>query len=417
LAEPHTIAISQATYRLIEGYFDCDDLGSHVLKGVAEPVQVYRVLQESGAQSPLEVAATRGLTPLVGREQEVGLLLERWHQVKERQGHVVLLSGEGGIGKSRLVQVLEDHVAHESTRLECRSSPYYQNTALYPLTNLLERTLRFQREDSSDDKLEKLAQMLSQHTLPMEETVPLFATLLSLPIPEDRYPALHWTPQRQRQQTLESMVTIVLELAEHQPVLFILEDVHWADATSLEWLDMLIDHTPMASILTLLTCRPTFRPTWSHRSYLTEVTVNRLSRTHVERMAEQVAGGRMLPAEVMQQLVEKTDGVPLLVEEMTKAVLESGVLKKTNDQYELASSLTTLAIPATLQDSLMARLDRLVTAKGLAQQASVVVHLPRQGPLMAGFGRTSPLSALSALCHRRNPGLLHEHRSPAARCR
>jgi hypothetical protein len=177
LAEPHTIAISQATYRLIEGYFDCDDLGSHVLKGVAEPVQVYRVLQESGAQSPLEVAATRGLTPLVGREQEVGLLLERWHQVKERQGHVVLLSGEGGIGKSRLVQVLEDHVAHESTRLECRSSPYYQNTALYPLTNLLERTLRFQREDSSDDKLEKLAHMLSQHTLPMEETVPLLSRM------------------------------------------------------------------------------------------------------------------------------------------------------------------------------------------------------------------------------------------------
>jgi class 3 adenylate cyclase len=251
LAEPDTIAISEATYRLVQGYFDCDDLGSHTLKGVAEPHQVYRVLQESGAQSRLEIAATRGLTPLVGRESEVILLLDRWNQVKDGQGQVVLLSGEGGIGKSRLVQVLKEHVAEEAhTRWECRSSPYYQNTALYPITDLFQRTLQWQQDETPDEKLMKLEQMLSQYRLPVEESVPLFSTVLSIPTPEDRYPALNWTPQRQRQKTLESIVAILLKLAEREPVLFILEDLHWTDPTSLELLDLLIEQTPTASIFT-----------------------------------------------------------------------------------------------------------------------------------------------------------------------
>ena len=217
----------------------CDDLGSHVLKGVAEPQQVYRVLQESGAQSRLDVASARGLTPLVGREQEVGLLLERWNQVNDGQGQIVLLSGEGGIGKSRLVQVLKEHVAGEShTRWECRSSPYYQNTALYPITDLFQRTLQFQADDTPEQRLEKLERELRQYRLPLEEAVPLFAPLLSLAIPEDRYPSLQWSPKRQRQKTLEVIVTILLELAERQPVLFILEELHWTDPTSLELLGL-----------------------------------------------------------------------------------------------------------------------------------------------------------------------------------
>jgi class 3 adenylate cyclase/predicted ATPase len=373
LAEPDTIAISAATYRLVEGYFTVENLGLHTLKGVSEPQQVYRILRESDTQSRLEIAATRGLTPLVGRESEVTLLLDRWNQVKDGQGQVVLLSGEGGIGKSRLVQVVKDHVASEEhTRLECRSSPYFQNSALYPMTDLLERTLQFERDDSPEDKLAKLEGMLNQYRLAVEETVPLFATLLSIPTPEERYPPLNWTPQRQRQKTLEAIVAILLEQAEQQPVLFILEDLHWTDPTTLEFLDLLIDQVPAASILTLLTCRSTFQPTWSSRSYLTQVTLNRLSRNQIIGMAEQVADGKHLPAEVLQQIVEKTDGVPLFVEEMTKAVLESGMLKETNEHYELTGSLSTLAIPATLQDSLMARLDRLITAKGIAQYAAVI---------------------------------------------
>jgi TOMM system kinase/cyclase fusion protein len=373
LAEPDTVVISEATYRLVQGYFDCDDLGFHTLKGVTEAVQVYRVLQESGAQSRLEVAATRGLTPLVGREQEVGLLLERWNQVKDSSGQVVLLSGEAGIGKSRLVQVLKDHVADEPyTRWECRSSPYYQNTALYPLTDLFQRTLRWQPEDAPEEKLEKLEQRLKQYRLDGEKAVPLFAALLSLPIPEERYPPLNLSPQRQRQQTLEAILAVLLELAEPQPVLFILEDLHWTDPTTLEFLDLLIDQIPTAAIYTLLTCRPTFQPSWHHRSYLTEVTLNRLSRNQIERMIERITHPKALPTEIVQQLVNKTDGVPLYVEEMTKAVLESGLLKERDGQYELTGPLSSLAIPATLQDSLMARLDRLVTAKGIAQMGATI---------------------------------------------
>jgi predicted ATPase len=206
----------------------------------------------------------------------------------------------------------------------------------------------------------------------MAETVPFFAPFLSLTLPEDRYPPLTLSPQRQKQKTLETIVALLLELAEQQPVLCILEDLHWTDPTTLEFLTLLIDQAPTASLYTLLTCRPEFQPPWSHRSYLTEVTVNRLLREQITRMAVQIAGGKPLPDEVLQQLVDKTDGVPLFVEELTKAVLESGHLKDVDGHYALTGTLASLAIPATLHDSLMARLDRLVTAKGIAQYAAVI---------------------------------------------
>src|SRR5262249_43442940 len=221
----------------------------------------YRVLQESGARGRLDVAVTRGLTPLVGREQEVGLLVERWEQVKAGHGHVVLLTGDAGIGKSRLVQMLKEHVANEPhIRWECRSSEYYQNTPLFPLTDLFQRLLRFQAEDTPNEKLAKLEQTLSQYRLPLEESVPLFAPVLSVPLPEHHYPPLNLSPQRQRQKRLETIVAVLLELAERQPVLFIVEDLHWTDPTTLELLNLLIDQTPTASLLVLLTCRPHFQP-------------------------------------------------------------------------------------------------------------------------------------------------------------
>jgi class 3 adenylate cyclase len=224
LAEPDTVVISEATYRLVQGYFDCQELGEQVLRGVEQPVPVYCVLGDRGIQSRLDVASTRGLTPLVGREQEVGLLIERWEQAKEGQGQVILLSGEAGIGKSRLVQVLREYLAEEShTRWECRSLPYYQNTALYPLTDLLQRALQWRQDDTVEEKLAKLEHLLSQYRHPLEETVPLFAPLLSLSVPEEQYPPLNLSPQRQRRKTLESIVAILLELAEQQPVLFVLE--------------------------------------------------------------------------------------------------------------------------------------------------------------------------------------------------
>src|SRR5262252_71678 len=192
LAEPNTIVVSEATYRLIQGYFECEDLGAQTLRGVAEPLHVYRVLQESGARGRLDVAVTRGLTPLVGRESEVTLLLERWEQVKDGQGQVVLLSGDAGIGKSRLVQMLKEHVVNQPhTCWECRSLSYFENTALFPLTDLFQRLLRFQAEEAPDEKLEKLEQTLNHYRLPLKESVPLFTPLLALPLPENRYPLLN----------------------------------------------------------------------------------------------------------------------------------------------------------------------------------------------------------------------------------
>jgi class 3 adenylate cyclase/predicted ATPase len=373
LAAPNTLVISHTTLGLVQGYFQCQDLGAQALRGVTESIHVYHVLRESGATSRLDVAQPRGLTPLVGREQEVGILVERWEQVKAGHGHVVLLTGDAGIGKSRLVQVLKDHIANEPhTRWECRSAEYYQNTALFPHTDLFQRLLQFQSEETPDEKVGKLEQMLRQHRLPLEETVPLFAPLLSLPIPEDRYPALNLSPQRQRQKTLETLVALLLEHAERHPVLFILEDLHWADPTTLELLHLVIEQIPTTSVFMLLTCRPTFQPSWSHRSYLSEITVSRLSHAQVEQIVTGMTDGKTLPPEVLAQIVERTDGVPLFVEELTKAILESGSLKAGDHHYELTGSLQALVIPATLQDSLMARLDRLMTAKVVAQLGATI---------------------------------------------
>jgi predicted ATPase len=371
LAEPDTVVISTATYRLIDGLFGCRDLGAHTLKGVSTPIQVYRVVGESGVRSRLEAAATKGLTPLVGREEEVGLLSRRWEQTKAGVGQVVLLNGEAGIGKSRLVQILKERIAEEThAQVEYRCSPYYQNSALYPLIDQLQRLLQFTREDSSEEKVRKLEQALrsrdgsqTRADLSLQEVVPLFAALLSLPLPDDLYPPLTLAPQRQKQKTLEALLAWLVMEAERRPVLVIMEDLHWVDPSTLEFLSLLIDQIPTSRLLLLLTFRPDFSPPWAMLSHLTQLTLSRLARRQVEVMVEKVTGGKTLPAEVVQQLVTKTDGVPLFVEELTKMVLESGLYVGAMH----ASPSLPLAIPATLQDSLMARLDRLPTAREVAQ--------------------------------------------------
>ncbi len=366
-AEPDTVAVSVDTQRLIEGFFVCQALGSHTFKGLSQSMLVYRVQQESGVQSRLEVAVSRGLTPLVGREQEVGLLVERWEQAKEGMGQVVMLGGEAGIGKSRLVQELKERVAGEPhTRLEFRCSPYYQNSALYPVIEHLQRLLQFKREDAPVEKLNKLEGTLELYEFSLSEVVPLFAALLSLPLP-DRYTPLTLTPQRQKQKTLEALVAWLQKEAERQPVLLIVEDLHWVDPSTLEFLGFLVDQRPRAHMLMLLTFRPEFIPPWDTRSQVTRLTLNRLASKQVEAIVESVAGSKTLPAEVVQQVVSKTDGVPLFVEELTKTVLESGLLKEGEGHYELAGPLPPLAIPATLHDSLMARLDRLAAVREVAQ--------------------------------------------------
>src|SRR5712691_7486059 len=297
MAAPDTLVISAATLLLLGGFFACQSLGTQLLKGFAQPLEVYQVLYESMARSRLEAAGSTGLTPLVGREQEVRLLLERWAQVKDGFGQVVLLSGEAGIGKSRLVQMLKDQVATElqAWLTPCQCSPYYQNSALYPMIDLLERVaLCFEREESPPQKLSKLEGFLVQYGLPLAEAVPLFATLLSLPLPAE-YAPLTMSSEQQKQRTLHALLTILLRIAAQQPVLFVMEDLHWVDPSTVELLSLLVDQGPTARILVLLTCRPDFTPPWTGRAHLTHVTVTRLLHRLAVEVIRQVAHGKALP--------------------------------------------------------------------------------------------------------------------------
>jgi len=372
LAAPDTVVVSDTTWRLVQGYFACDDLGPQTLKGVETPVQVYRVLGTSGAQSRLDIVSPRGLTPLVGRETEVALLRERWAQARDGLGQVVLLSGEAGIGKSRLVQILQEHVAAEPpTRLAWRCLPYAQQSPLHPVIAHLHRLLRWRPDNTPAEKLHTLEETLAASGLALPEVVPLLAALLSLPLPE-RYPPLTLTPEQQKQKTLEALLAWLLIEATRQPVLFIVEDLHWIDPSTLEFLTLFLDQGPAARILTLLTCRPEFRSPWGFRAHLTPLTLNRLPRPQVPQMIGRITGGKALPPEVVEQIVTKTDGVPLFVEELTKMVLESSLLRESEDYYELAGPLPPFAIPATLHDSLMARLDRLAAGKDVAQLGATI---------------------------------------------
>src|SRR5262249_49941069 len=265
-------------------------------------------------------------------------------------------------------QVVKDEIIGAATlRIEYRCLPSHQHSAFSPIITHLERVLAFHQDDTPADRLRKLEEALRPLRRPLAEVVPLVAALLSLPLPDDRYPPLTLTPQRQKQKTLDVLLTWLLGLTKHQPALFIVEDLHWIDPSTLEFLTLLVDQGPTAPLWTLLTCRPEFRPPWGLHTHLLPLTLQRLSQPQVEAMIAQVTGGKALPPEMLQHVVTKTDGVPLFVEELTKTVLESGLLREDQGQYALSGPLPPLAIPTTLHDSLMARLDRLATVKGLAQ--------------------------------------------------
>jgi class 3 adenylate cyclase/predicted ATPase len=372
LAAPDTVVVSPATFRLVRGYFTAQELGAQSLKGIMARVQVYCMLGESAAQSRLDIAGPSGLTPLVGRESEVLLLLERWAHSQDGRGQVVLLIGEAGIGKSRLVEVLHERVISQgATRLVFRGSPYHQQSALYPVIEHLQGFLHWNHDEAPEAKLEALERALRTSRLPLEEVTPLFAALLSLPHPA-HYPPLNLTPQRQRQKTHDALVAWLLEETEQQPILAVWEDLHWADPSTLELLGLVLDQVPTARMLTLLTCRPEFQPSWASRSHLTQMTLTRLRRPQVQAMITSLTGGKALPAAVVEQVVAKTDGVPLFVEELVKMILESSLVREEGDRYVLTGPLPPLAIPSTLHDSLMARLDRLATVKEVAQLGATI---------------------------------------------
>ena len=372
IAEPDTVVISGATYKLVRGLFECESLGPRALKGLSIPVQVHRVLRESEAQTRFDVAMRAGLTPLIGRENESAILVQRWAQARGGEGQVVLLTGEPGIGKSRLVQGFKERIAMEpSTWLECHCSPYHYNSAHYPVIDLLQRFLEFESNDDSLVKLSKLERGLRKYGLPVTDYLPLLASLLSLPVPEE-YPGLTLTLEAQKEKTHLAIHAWLLAIAEATGLVLLFEDLHWTDPSTLELLGALLDQVPTTRLLLVLTYRPEFEPPWSVRSHFVSVALSRLPRTHAEAVVYNVSGGKPLPPQVLDQIITKTDGVPLFVEELTKTVLESDLVRERNGRYELTGPLPPLAIPSTLRDSLTARLDRLGSVREVAQLAATI---------------------------------------------
>ena len=371
LAEPGRIVVAENTRQLLGGLFEFEDLGLQTLKGFPAGLRAFRVHGEGKAESRFEALHAGGLTPLVGREQEFALLLERWERAKDGEGQVILLDGEPGIGKSRLVRALRERLADELyTPLVHYCSPYHTNSALFPVIGRLERAARFGRDDTTEIRLKKLEAVLT-HSPGDDETVPLIASLLSIPT-GDRYPLLNLTPQRQKQHTLKVLAEQVAGLCRERPVLAVYEDVHWIDPSTLELLGLIIELVQRLSALVLITFRPELDPPWTGFPHVARLSLSRLTRRHGSAMILGVTGGKMLPAEVVEQIVSRTDGVPLFVEQLTKAVLESDLLRSVGDHFELAGPLPRLAIPATLNDSLMVRLDRIGPVKEIAQIGAVI---------------------------------------------
>ena len=356
LAGPNEIVIAPTTQQLAGGAFDYEDRGLHDLKGISEPFQVWRVVKTSAVEGRFEARTMGSLTPLIGRESEIALLLERWVETNDGEGQVVLLSGEPGIGKSRIIQVFQERLTnlpHTQIRYQC--SPAYSNTAFYPVIDQLERGAGFARTDTPDSRLDKLEAFLTTGIESVAEAAPVFPSLLSLPL--DRYPPLDLSPQQQKEKIFQFLAEHTVGLARRNPGLMIVEDAHWIDPTTLEVISTIVDRLQDAAVLLIFTYRPEFEPPWGSYSHVTLLSLNRLRRQQGARMVAKVTGGKTLPPEVLDQIIAKTDGIPLFVEELTKTVLETG--------HGMADSA--VAIPATLQDSLMARLDRLESGKEIAQ--------------------------------------------------
>jgi class 3 adenylate cyclase/predicted ATPase len=367
LAEPDTVVLSEVTQRLVARAFLTEPLGEHSLKGFSRPVVLHRVTGRRDAEGMRLGEVEQDEVPLVGRVQESELLVDRLEQSLRGQGQIVLLSGEAGIGKSRLTALLRQQMrGRPHVLLECWGSKHFSNSALVPVINLLRRTLGLGQAEREASR-QRLEELLSAYGLPVAETAPLLEELLSL----EAQPPGTASPQR-RQQTLQAAVDLIVAMAAHDPVILIAEDLHWMDPSTLELLGLLVARGPVPNLFALFTYRPEFVPPWSAQAHVGKLVLNRLTRKQAGSIVRWLACGKQLPVEVFRQIVDKTDGVPIFVEELTRMVLESGLLQEREQHFELAAPLDSLSIPSTLQDSLMARLDRLGADKELVQLGATI---------------------------------------------
>ncbi|MGD0188812.1 MAG: adenylate/guanylate cyclase domain-containing protein [Roseiarcus sp.] len=372
LAEPGSVVVAEATRRLLGGTFELKPLEPQDLKGFDAPVPAWAVVREAENVSRFEAAHSQGMTPFVGREQEVALLIDRWRDAAEGEGQVVLLSGEAGIGKSRILATLNERIGeqrHIALRYHC--SPQHANDAFYPIVGQMWRAAGLASGEPAAARLDKLEAMIARSGLEAKAIAPYLASLLSIPT-EGRYPPLEMAPSEQKERTIAALLDLFVGLTKDAPVLALLEDAHWIDPTSLDVFGRLIERLQRLRALLVVTFRPEFAAPWLGRAHVTALSLNRFGRRQAVAMIERVTGGKALPAELVDQIVAKTDGVPLFVEELTKTVIESGLLREENGSYVMASPLTPLAIPSTLQDSLMARLDRLAPVKEIAQIGAAI---------------------------------------------
>jgi class 3 adenylate cyclase/tetratricopeptide (TPR) repeat protein len=370
VAEPNMVVIAESTRRLLGNLFELEDLGAMDLKGTAAPVKAWAALRPSSVESRFEALHTSGLTDLVGRQEELDLLLRRWSKAMDREGQVVLLSGEAGIGKSRLTAAVLERLATEPhRRLRYFCSPQHTDSALYPIISQMERAAGFVHGDTAATKLDKLDALLTQSFTPPQDRA-LFAEMLSLPN-DGRYPPVELTPPQRRHRTLEALAAQIASLAEQSPVLMIFEDVHWIDPTSLDALGRGIDRINEVGVLLVVTHRPEFEPPWVGRSYVTALNINRLGQREIASLINCVTGNKPLPPSIQQDIIERTDGIPLFAEEMTKSVLEA---EDEGDARQTAAAVPSpgLAVPASLHASLMARLDRLGAAKEVAEIGAAI---------------------------------------------